>query len=198
MRATYVVAPVLLLALGACSSTDASPEAPSPDDPGHAAAADPSSAASALAEAATWNPCADLSAGPVGRSLGVRVTKETGTADTPRCAFLPTVEGGPTLNVTYTWFDGGFERAWRSMGELDGTVREVDLRGADHARLVVSTRKQAVLVTGFVQTGDLIETVNAAALAPYDRAAVTAATTNVMATLVEHAPATPKDAAARG
>jgi hypothetical protein len=84
------------------------------------------------------------------------------------------------------------------MGELDGTVREVDLRGADHARLVVSTRKEAVLVTGFVQTGDLIETVNAAALAPYDRAAVTAATTNVMDTLVEHAPATPTDAAARG
>jgi hypothetical protein len=185
VRAGHVVTPVLLLALGACSSTDA--ESPSPDDPGHATAADPSSAASALTDAATWNPCADLSAGPVGRALGARVTKATGTADTPRCAFLPAVEGGPTLNVTYTWFDGGFERAWRSMGELDGTVREV-----------VSTRKQAVLVTGFVQTGDLIETVNAAALAPYDRAAVTAATTNVMATLVEHAPATPKDAAARG
>ena len=196
MRAAYVVAPVLLLALGACSSTDA--ESPSADAPGHAAAADPSAAASALADTPTWNPCADLSAGPVGRALGARVTKATGTADTPRCAFLPAAEGGPTLNVTYTWFDGGFERAWQSMGELDGTVREVDLSGADHARLVVSTRKEAVLVTGFVQTGDLIETVNAAALAPYDRAAVTAATTNVMATLVEHAPATPKDAAARG
>jgi hypothetical protein len=182
VRAAYVVAPVLLLALGGCSSLDAG----SPDASGHS---DVSTAASALA---------DLAEGQVGRALGARVRKETGSLDTPRCAFLPEQKGGPTLNVTYTWFTGGFERAWRSMGELDGVVRELDLRGADHARLVVSTRKEAVLVTGFAQTGDLIETVNAAALAPYDRAAVTAATTNVMATLVEHAPATPKDAAARG
>jgi hypothetical protein len=189
VRAAYAVAPVLLLGLGACSSADVA---------GHGDEPDPSAAASALADAGTWNPCADLAAGPVGRALGGRVSKETGTVDTPRCAFLPEAEGGPTLNVTYTWFDGGFERAWRSMGELDGAVRDLDLRGADHARLVVSAREKAVLVTGFVQTGDLIETVNAAALAPYDRASVTAATTEVMATLVRHAPASPEDAAARG
>jgi hypothetical protein len=191
VRAAYVVAPVLLLALGGCSSLDAG----SPDASGHS---DVSTAASALADAGTWNPCADLAEGQVGRALGARVRKETGSLDTPRCAFLPEQKGGPTLNVTYTWFTGGFERAWRSMGELDGVVRELDLRGADHARLVVSTRKEAVLVTGFAQTGDLVETVNAAALAPYDRAAVMAATTSVLATLVDHAPASPEAAAARG
>ena len=55
-----------------------------------------------------------------------------------------------------------------------------------------------MLVTGFVQTGDLIETVNAIELAPYDRDAVTGATTSVLATLVDHAPASPEAAAARG
>jgi hypothetical protein len=182
----YVAAP-LLLVLGACSSAEA------PDRAG-----DAGSAASALADTGTWNPCADLSAVRVERALGARVRKETGTVETPRCAFLPAVKGGPTLNVTYTWFAGGFEQAWRSMGDLDGSVRDVDLPGADHARLVVSTGKQAVLVTGFTQTGDLIETVNAAALAPYDEAAVTAATTEVMAMLVRHAPESPEAAAARG
>jgi len=188
VRAAYAVAPVLLLVLGACAS---------PDVAGHGEP-DPSAAASALEGSGTWNPCGDLAADAVGRALRSPVTEATGTVDTPRCAFLPEKKGGPTLNVTYTWFDGGFERAWRSMGELAGTVRDLDLRGADQARLVVNTREEAVLVTGFVQTGDLIETVNAAALAPYDRAAVTAATTEVMATLVRHAPASPEDAAARG
>jgi len=190
VRAAYAVAPVLLLALGACSSPGAPGSSPS--------AADADSAASALADTGTWNPCADLAPGPVGRELGARVRKETGTVETPRCAFLPAEKGGPTLNVTYTWFPDGFEEAWRSMGELDGDVRDLDVPGADQARLVVSARRQAVLVTGFAQIGDLVETVNAAALAPYDEKAVVAATTRVMATLAKHAPASPEDAAGRG
>ena len=77
MRAAYAVAPVLLLGLGACSS---------PDVAGHGEP-DPSAAASALADAGTWNPCTDLAAGPVGRALG-DIGLELREAGQPRSAAL--------------------------------------------------------------------------------------------------------------
>ncbi|MCW2792010.1 MAG: hypothetical protein JWO76_1108 [Nocardioides sp.] len=190
MRA-YVAALALLLPLAACSSDPAAePDAaPTP--------ATPTAAAPTAAEP-VWNPCEDLAAGPVGRALGADLTEETGTDDTPRCAFLPVEKGGPTLNVTYVWYAGGFEKAWAGMGQIEGRVTDVDIAGAANARLVVNARRGVVLVTGFVKTGDLIETVNAIQLAPYDRAAVVDATTEVMVTLSRHAPASEKAAASRG
>lgn len=173
MRA-HVAGLALLLPLAACSASDPQPAA--------APSATPSS------PAPVWNPCADLAAAPVGRALGADVTRETGTVDTPRCAFLPVAKGGPTLNVTYVWYAGSFEKAWAGMGKIDGTVTDVDIAGADNARLVVNARRKAVVVTGFVKTGNLIETVNAIWLAPYDRAALVDATTGVLATLSRHAP----------
>jgi uncharacterized protein DUF3558 len=189
VRAAYAVLPALLLGLGACSSPgDASPDRASPagTSPTVAGPGGDSSTAPRV-----WNPCGDLAATRVGRALGERVTRETGTADTPRCAFLPVTKGGPALNVTYAWFAGGFERAWRRMGVPDGRVRDLRLPGADHARLVVNRSRGAVLVTGFVQTGDLVEIVNAIGLSPDEHAAVTSATTGVLRTLVRHAPAHP-------
>jgi hypothetical protein len=56
---------------------------------------------------------------------------------------------------------------------------------------VVNRSRGAVLVTGFVQTGDLVEIVNAIGLSPDEHAAVTSATTGVLRTLVRHAPAHP-------
>ncbi|MCW2845417.1 MAG: hypothetical protein JWN22_3333, partial [Nocardioides sp.] len=147
MRA-YVAALALLLPLAACSSAD--PKA----DPAPAATTAPT-APTATAPAATdpvWNPCADLTAASVRKALGAAVTKETGTVDTPRCAFLPVAKDGPTLNVTYVWYAGSFEKAWAGMGQIDGRVSDVDIAGADKARLVVNTRRKAVLVTGFVRT----------------------------------------------
>ncbi len=123
---------------------------------------------------------------------------ETGTAQAPRCAFLPVEEGGATLNVTYLWFDGGFDEAFTSMGRIDGTVTEVRVPGADAARLVVNRNRRATLVTGFVQTGRLVETINAVQLAPADPAAVVRTTRQVMATLVANAPASPAEADPRG
>jgi hypothetical protein len=177
----YVAALALLLPLAACSGTDPAPSTTPASTPASTAptAADP-----------VWNPCTDLTAAPVARALGAGVTKETGTVDTPRCAFLPAAKDGPTLNVTYAWYDGGFEKAWAGMGQIDGRVSDVDIAGADNARLVVNARRKVVLVTGFVKTGGLIETVNAIQLAPYDRAALVAAATDVMTTLSRHAPAT--------
>lgn len=167
----------LLLPLAACSSGGGSDAAPS------------SAPTASTSPAAAWNPCVDLSAARVGRLLGARVTKETGTADAMRCAFLPVEKGGPTLNVTYLAFDGDFDRAFRAMGTIEGTVSDVRVPGAKAARLVVHTTRGAAGVTGFVQVGSLIETVNALQLAPYDARAVVRATRDVMATLVAHAPA---------
>jgi hypothetical protein len=120
---------------------------------------------------------------------------DTGTVDQPRCAFLPAAKDGPTLNVTYLWFDGGFEQAFASMGRLPGRVSRPAVPGADAARLVVNTNRQATLVTGFVKTGRLVETVNAVQLTPSDPQAVVRATRRVMATLVGHAPASEAAAA---
>ena len=135
--------------------------------------------------AAPFNPCDDLTAALVGRALGAEVRKETGSSSTLRCAFLPTETGGPTLNVTYLDFDGDFEQAWASMGTIDGTVTDVDVAGARAARLVVNARDDAVLVTGFVQVGGLLQTVNAVQLAPYDESGATAAVTTVLARLAK-------------
>ena len=176
----------LLLPLAACSGTDSQPGS-QPDAASTSASADTTSDA-------TWNPCGDLSPGRIGRALGADVTRETGTDDTPRCAFLPVAKGGPTLNVTYVWYSGGFEKAWSGMGKIDGRVTDLDIAGADHARLVVNAGRKAVLVTAFLQTGDLIETVNAIGLKPYDRAAMVAATTGVLTELASHAPASEKAA----
>ncbi|MBB6628119.1 DUF3558 family protein [Nocardioides sp. KIGAM211] len=185
MRAYAATLALLLpLALASCSSEDS--------QPGAAASPEPSASPSASTSASTapaFNPCRDLAAGRVGRALGAEVTKETGSPDNPRCAFLPVRKGGPTLNVTYGVFTGDFEDAWDSMGQLDGTVTDVDLPEAGAARLVVNTRRKAVLVTGFVQVNGLIETVNAIMLAPYDRDAVVGTTRDVMATLAKKAPA---------
>ena len=162
-------------------------------DPG--SAADSGSGAGSGATASTWNPCADLSAARVGAALGARVTEDTGSADQPRCAFLPAAKDGPTLNVTYLWFDGGFDQAFTAMGRLAGRVTSPEVPGADAARLVVNANRRATLVTGFVKTGRLVETVNAVQLAPSDPRAVVRATRQVMATLVAHAPASEAAAA---
>ena len=127
----------------------------------------------------------------MGAALGARVTEETGTADNPRCAFLPVRKGGPTLNVTYTPFEGDFDAAWKSMGHLDGVVTEPDIAGATAARVVVNRSPKAVFVSGFVHSPGLIQTVNAVALRPYDAGRVAAATRSVLTTLVAHAPDRP-------
>jgi hypothetical protein len=191
VRAHAAAVMALLLPLTACGGS------PEPHATPTSPAAGPSDVSTPL-PGADWNPCADLAAARVSAALGTEVTKENGNDATPRCAFLPVAEGGPTLNVTYLWYDGSFEEAWDSMGRIRGRVTGLDVPGADAARLVVHTRKKAVLVTGFVQTGELIETVNAIALDPDDRAALVAATRQVLTALARNAPASPKQAERRG
>lgn len=184
-----LAAPLLLAALlplAACGGGDDSTGTSSPAGSGSLSSG--GSTSGGVSKAA-WNPCRDLRADRVGAALDAEVTVDTGTSAAPRCAFLPVEEGGPTLNVTYLWFDGGLDEAFSSMGRLDGEVTSPRVPGADAARLVVNTNRKATLVTGFVQTGGLIETVNAVQLAPSRPRAVVRATRAVMSTLAQHAPA---------
>lgn len=189
-RAAYAVGLVSVLILTGCSGSQEPPETTvQPGSPSSGEATDDPTAP-------VFNPCDDLSAELVGTALGIDVTEETGDADNPRCAFLPVVQDGPTLNVNYLWFEGSFDEAWATMGDLPGDVIDLTIDTADNARLVVNETPEAVVITGFVQTGDLIESVNAIQLAPYDRDTMVRAAAKVLATLSARATSVPDPAVA--
>lgn len=173
-----VIAAVLAAAalLGGCSSADGDDEPAAEVSP----SADPRDVA--------WSPCDGLDAAAVGKLVGAPVTEQTGTSAQPRCAFLPVREGGPAFDLNYLWFDGGLDEAWRSMGKVAGRVSEIDVPGAEAARIVVHATDSGLLVTGFVQTEGLVQSVNAVQLDPYDRRAVVAATRGLLAELADNAP----------
>jgi hypothetical protein len=90
--------------------------------------------------------------------------------------------------VSYLYFDGGLDAALGSMGAVARQLRPVSVPGADAARVAVRERRSGVLVTGFVQTQGLVQSVNAVDLAPYDRDRAVASTTRLLAVLARHAP----------
>lgn len=177
--ATLSVALLAVLALAGCSDE---PQ----DDPSTATStADPSDVA-----ALGWSPCDGVSAPQVSRFAGQRMTEQNGTADQPRCTFSPVEKGGPAYDVSYLWFDGGLDAALDSMGATGAQLEQVKVSGADAARLVVTPKKSVVLVTGFVQTQGLVQSVNAAQIAPYDEQALAASTKRLLAALARAAPDT--------
>jgi hypothetical protein len=151
---------------------------------------EPSSAASQAADVA-WSPCDGLTPARVGRYTGERMTEQTGTAEQPRCAYTPVERGGPAFDVNYLWFDGSLDEAWDSVRQVQGTVTDIEVPGADAARLVVHARRPAVLVTGFAQVGGLVQSVNAVQLRPYDERTVVRTTRRLLADLVDEAPDEP-------
>ena len=170
-----VVAAAVLLA--GCSSS-----------PGDAPTAQESKAADVA-----WNPCDGLTASGVSRLAGERVTMQTGTADQPRCTFVPVAKGGPAYDVSYLWFDGGLDAALDSMGAAGAQLRPVRVPGADAARIAVRERSSGILVTGYVQTEGLVQSVNAVHLSPYDRAAFVTSATDLLAALARAAPTGPTE-----
>lgn len=179
----------VLLAAGLLTAACSPGSAGSGADPGSAA----SDASAALSEATDvgWSPCDGLDAAQVSRFATEPMAEQTGTTDQPRCAFTPVAEGGPAFDVNYLFFDGGLDEAWRTMGPIRGRVSRIAVPGADAARLVVHARRPAVLVTGFVQSGGLVQSVNAVQLRPYDEQQVVAATRRLLAALVRAAPERP-------
>ncbi|MEV7430789.1 DUF3558 family protein [Nocardioides sp. NPDC092400] len=178
--------PLLVLALVAagCSSDEPAESSGSSASPHGGSTA----TSGASADPPSWNPCDDLTPAEVGRLLGEEVTEETGDPGAMRCTYVPVAEGGPMLDLNYLWFDGSFEDAWDTIGEVAGDVQDLDLPSADAARTVTQVTDDAVAVTGFVQTRGLIESVNAIALDPADRTRLVRATRGVLARLSERAP----------
>lgn len=178
-RALPAVALLAAALVAGCSSDGAGASGDAPDGLG--------AAASDVADV-TWSPCDGLDAAQVSRMAGQRMAEQTGTADQPRCALTPVADGGPAFDVNYLFFDGGLDEAWRTMGPVQGRVTRIAVPGADAARLVVHARRPAVLVTGFVQSGGLVQSVNAVQLRPYDEQQVVSATRRLLAALVSAAP----------
>lgn len=135
-----------------------------------------------------WSPCDDLTAARVSEVVGEPVVEQNGTAAEPRCAFTPKNEGGAAYDVNYLLFTGGLDAALDAMGAAGTQLRSVDVPGANAARVAVRERKSGLLVTGFVETDGLVQSVNVAQLAPYDKDAVLASTTALLAELVTNAP----------
>lgn len=135
-----------------------------------------------------WSPCDELTARSVSRLVGAGVEEHDGTAAAPRCTFTPTREGGAAYDLSYLWFDGGLDAALAAMGASGAQLKPAEVPGADAARLAVRATKSAVLVTGFVQTPGLVQSVNAAQLAPYDEQQVVDATRALLAELAKRAP----------
>jgi hypothetical protein len=175
MRAVATLAAAALaLVVTGCSS----------EDP---VASDAESAAANVA----WSPCDDLTAATVGDLVGEPVTERTGSVTAPRCTFVPKHTGGAAYDISYLWFAGGLDEALDAMGAAGTQLEPVDVDGADAARLVVRTQRSGVLVTGFVQTEGLVQSVNAVQVRPYDERRVVAGAKAVLAELAANAPGSP-------
>jgi len=137
---------------------------------------------------ALWNPCDALDAKGVGQEFGGPVTEEDGTPTSPVCSFTPATEGDPVVDANYQIFPAGLDAAWKTMGRSDtATVTSPKVRGADDTRLVVDSDDDQLYVSGFVQNGDLIHTVDAVDPKPYDRRRLMRAVTWTLGRLSAHA-----------
>ena len=174
---TAALAVVLLAALvtTSCSSDGSAGDEPTGDE----------------IKAVAWSPCDDLTAERVSEIVGERVTEQNGTTAEPRCAFTPETEGGAAYDVNYLLFTGGLDAALDAMGAAGTQLRPVSVPGANAARLAVRAKDSGLLVTGFVETDGLVQSVNAAQLAPYDEAQVVAGTKALLAELAQQAPTSP-------
>jgi hypothetical protein len=148
----------------------------------------PASTAASEAAGVGWTPCDGLTAKQVGEIAGETMTMDTGSKDSPRCAFLPEKKGAAAFELSYVFFDGGLDAALDAMGAAGTQLKSIEVEGAESARIAVRTKKTAIAVTGFVETAGLVQSVNAAELAPYDEDALVAATTQLLSALAKAAP----------
>lgn len=137
---------------------------------------------------ALWNPCDALDPKGIERAFGGRVTEENGTPTSPVCSFAPNTDGDPVVDANYLLFPDGLEAAWDTMGRSEtATVTNPQVRGADDTRLVVDADEDRLYVSGFVQNGDLIQTVDAVDPRPFDRRRLVRAVTWALGRLSDHA-----------
>lgn len=165
----------LVLSTAACSGEDtdeqdAQQSAPTPNEP-------------------IFNPCDGLDADQVGRLFGETFTVDAGTETAPLCVFKPSDEKGPAVDANYMVFPEGLDAVFDEMPDLDPkAVSTVRVKGADDARIVVDSVHDQLLVSGFVQTGDLIQTVDVVDPKPYAQPKTVAAVRGVLGQLAKAAP----------
>jgi hypothetical protein len=138
---------------------------------------------------ALWNPCDALDPALVKRLFGSDTTEESGTPTQPECRFAPEESsGGAVVTASYLQFTGTLEEAWDTMGQPeDAAVTEPRIPGSDSARIVVDVVRKQLYVTGFVENGDLIQSVNVVDPAPYDEKRGLAGVREVLTVLSQHA-----------
>lgn len=160
------------LLLGGCGGDDTSSKPPMPS-----------------ATPPLWNPCDAIDSDLVQDAFGTVAKEQDGTPTQPQCQFSPDEKTGqPVLQANYQQFAGGLEAAWDKMGQpKDADVRKPSIPGADDARLVVSVVKNQLYVTGFVQNGPLIQTLNVVDPAPYDEDRDVTGTERILTAFSRHA-----------
>lgn len=138
---------------------------------------------------ALWNPCDVLDAGFIEKQFGTVATEDDGEPTVPRCRFVPAERTKqPVIEANYLQFSGGLDEAWETMGQPeDADVEDPVIAGADAARVVVDVVKRQLYVTGFVQNGDLIQSVNVVAPSPYDEERIVIGVEQVLTKLSAHA-----------
>ncbi len=148
----------------------------------------PTDAASAQAAPEIFNPCDGLVAEEVAETLGAEVTMDDGSAASPRCALNPATQGGPVLDANYSIFPDGLDAVFAQMTDLDpGAVREIEVPGADAARIVTDFDESQLFLSGFVQNGDLIQTIDLVAPKPYDQQRLTRGVRLILGEFSAHA-----------
>ena len=137
---------------------------------------------------ALWNPCDALDAETVGREFGAALTENDGAPAAPLCSFRPKAEGDPVVDANYQLYAAGLDKIFEELGASEtATITEPLVRGADDARVVVDADGDQLYVSGFVQNGDLIQTVDAIDPRPYDRDRLVRAVTWALGRLSAHA-----------
>lgn len=134
---------------------------------------------------ALWNPCDALDAAFIEKQFGTVATEEAGEPTAPVCRFVPEERTGqPVIEANYLQFSGGLDEAWDTMGQPeDADVDDPAIPRSDAARVVVDVVKKQLYVTGFVQNGDLIQSVNVVAPSPYDESRIVAGVEQVLTRL---------------
>ncbi|MGZ4476550.1 MAG: DUF3558 family protein [Nocardioides sp.] len=199
-RAALLLLAPLALTLAGCGGAadngatgDPTPAPASASTPATSSASPSASSSTSPSASPTgkpFNPCDGLDVAAISQALGSPLKLATGTAAEPRCALLPKKHGDPTFELSYLWFDGGLDAAWQAITDKPaGAVSEPQIKGADATKLIVQRKKSGYLVSAFMQNGDLIQSLNGAALPPYDARAMQRATTAILTQLSAAAPA---------
>lgn len=149
--AAAVVLP-LALGLAACGGHPPAPVLPSAGPP-------------------RWNPCDALDAALILRKFGTHSVEKDGTPTEPDCRFVPVdpKAGDPVISANYQLTPGNLDQIWKHMGLTKADVLKPSIARADGARVVVDSSKGQLILTGFVQNGDLYQVVNLVDPAPFDQ-----------------------------